>query len=621
MRRALAIAVVAGLALLACSGVKVDDGTEATSTTALRPPAPTTTAPIELAAGQVLHHIGTTFQYGAFLVTIGDAVYDKAEGTLFIGARFRNLSSQWAQPETAAALTTGGTEYPLFGVVVDVPPARSADVTITVESLPADPAPAGTIAWGRPDRDQPVIALAGNGAGKNLFRPTPLAVDTWAAIGKYGVHVTGAEVLAGALDLNLQADPGQRFLRLTFDEFAARLDPVNGFYPVEHLTLVRPDGETVEGTESSEGFATLSWTAAGGNWIEFPIPADPAGRYELLLSSLSPKGFSTLHPELVERVSAPFRLGALQVAKAVADPTTPRPTLTSLTEVTPGAKAVDVPLDAGVLNVPGFTFTPERLQWDPAAANATVTGTAKYIQTESDDTTGILDTDPQFSFTTLLASGGQFTNCAPDEPPTVPRGRPVEVVLQCPSTYALDPNAVGLLMGPRSTQASSIPLGPKSPVPAYPPAPIDAKITAPKVTAGDWTVQLVSYRVGLLQSAVFATPGRRQLEVRMKITASPSARVSALGLSFTSGKQVFLAGADGYLTQPVADSGLVSYEPGATHEQSVTFSVPDSFTGGDIALVLRSNSEVGEIGFDRFTETTFVAHLAQVGAAKTQGGL
>jgi hypothetical protein len=146
-------------------------------------------------------------------------------------------------------------------------------------------------------------------------------------------------------------------------------------------------------------------------------------------------------------------------------------------------------------------------------------------------------------------------------------------------------------------------------------------VRAAAVTAGDWTVHLTGYRVGLLQTTDPPAPGRRALEVIMDVTASPTAQVKALGLSFRASVQLFVASPNGYMLQAVGYSGLVQFEPGATHRASVTFHVPDSFSAGRRGFVLRGGDETADVTTDVFIETTFAAELGSAAGTKAGGSL
>jgi len=577
---------------------------------------------IELEPDQRAYEIRATFQYDGFLVTVGDGVYDSTDGILRLGLRYENLTGGWSQAPVSAAYTGPGSEdvpLSLFAPLVDVPPRRTVEITAEIESLTEAPDGSSRLAWGRDDRDQPVVAF--DGEHEDLWVPADVAVDTWAGIGRHAVHVTSGRVFAADLAHNVQNDPGLRTLRLTFDTYSLVMDPVNGFHPLEHLTLVQPDGEVVEGSGASEGFVPESWTATSDNWIEFPIDASIEGDYELQLTSQSPSALGSLHPELIEHATTAFSLPAVPPG-AVPDAPPPRPA-----PVPPGDRAdpssaelpepVDLDLDGAVLNVGGFLYEPTHLTWDPETSEAIVTGDVSYVQTVTDETPGgVLDSPPTFSFTAGLDSGTNLYSGSVTSLPEIPEEGTVEVEIEFATVFELDPDDLGLYLGPRSAMVASAPLTPGSSVPAYPPAPTEAAIEADPAVARDWTVTLTGYRTGFLQTAHAATPGRIDLEVFFTVTCGPAATDRSSGLAFGPAAQLFLSSPDGYLVGAVHDSGTLAFEPGETKEMSVTFAVPDNFEPGELGFALRSIDE--RLLPDDFVETTFPALLTG-GAAPTGG--
>jgi hypothetical protein len=591
-----------------CPGVACSGGKSKAHTAATVPR-------LQLGPGQIDHQLDETFQYAGFSVNIGHAVWDQPSRTMLLGVRFINLGDRWNSPDLTASVDVAGQHVPLIAErPQDVPPRLSADFTLAAEGLTADPAPTGVLTWGKDGTSQPHLPL-GPGAPQNAFNPATVSLDGWASIGKYSVHVTGGKVLAGDLDLNAQAPAGKRILRLLFDQWADRLDPVNGFYPVEHLTLTLPDGTTVPGLDSTPGFAPMSWTTKAGNWIEFPVPDPPTGDYRLLLSSLSPKGFSTLRPDLIDRVGMPLHVGALSplpVARGLSPVPVLPPTQRTVLPAAPAPATppgIDEKLAVGAVNVGGFSFAPDRLHWDPAAKIATLDGAATYLETESNPLGGLLSSPPAFSFTEDLASKGQLYTGITEGNTSVDPTRPTPISLRFLNVDDLDPSTATLMIGPRGGAVSTLPLSSDSSVVAYPPAPQFGLISAPPVTAGDWTVTLTAFRVGFLRSDNPPPPGLLDLEVTMRVTVSASATVPALGLSFRPSVQLFRWSDDGYLIQPVSDSGLVQYKPGETHIQSVTYHAPDSVGPGRYGFVLRSNDEVADITITKYVETTFAADL------------
>ncbi len=577
--------------------------------------APTTTA-LLLANGQIEHALNATFQYGAFLITIGDAVYDRAAQAMSLALRMKNIGGHWNMTTYPATLHLHSGDQPMIGNAIDVPPQTTTETTVSFAGVDSDPFTDGSITWGKDDEESPSIQLR-DGQLAHGWRPATIPLDGWATIGKYSVHVTGGQILAGQLDLDAQAAAGQRILRLDFDEFAAVQDPVNGFYPIEHLTLRDPDGNVVDRLESSDGVAPVSWTATAGNWIEFPIPAAIEGDYELLVASLSPKAVGTLHPELIERVALDFNLPVVEAGRAPSTPA-PIPVLSPVTSASTAAKPIDVALTVGSVNVPGFLYTPNHVRWDPVDKTATVDGTATLLTqhpADSADQTaspsaagaaaGLLDIPATFTFSELLVSGGRSFTGIIDGDGTVAPGVPTPISLQFLDVDAFSLDDAALFIGSRGSAASSIPLGKESTVPLYPPEPTTFAIDASPATAGEWTIHPIAYRIGLFDVGADVPPGMRELQIISDVSVSPTAVVKDLGLSFRGSVELFMARSDGYLRQPVADNQLQMYQPGETHRIAVTFLVPDAFRPTRIGLVLRGGDETADVTTDVFPETTF----------------
>ena len=601
------------LAVIALAATSCSDGSSGVR--AVQSQYGSATALLVLQPGQVRHDLNVTFQFGAFQATIGTAVYDPAQQQLIAGVRMHNVGSEWSFVSLASTLRHGTDVTPLLGDSADVPPGAATDLTVSFGSVAADPFTDGsTWVWGDDDEAQAVVNL-GDDTVTGGSLPQDVAIDAWGSLGKYSVHVTGARVLSGDLGLNVPPPPGERVLRVLFDVFTIHQDPVNGFYPIEHLTLTRPDGTTVEGTGSSDGFSPVSWTAQGSNWIDFPVADAVAGDYQLQLASLSPMAMGSLHPELIERTPIALSIPADAIATPAAAPES-SPPIPDLDGPSAPAAPVDVDLAVPPMNVPTMSFQPRHLAWDPATQTALLTGDASVIadpaanvaNPDEDLSGGLLDITPQFSFTHALASAGRFYTGVVNGSVEVPPGPPVPMTIEFDGVDALDPSDIGLYIGARDAAAASVPLTAGSSVIAYPPQPQVNTITAPPVTAGDWTVQLLSYRVGMI-SVTPPPAGQRQLELTFDVTVSPTAHVKALGLAFHPSVQLFLANTDGYLGQAAFDTTLLTFNPGETHRQTVVFNVPDSFVPGTLGLVLRGNDETLDLSADVFVETTFVATL------------
>jgi hypothetical protein len=246
---------------------------------------------------------------------------------------------------------------------------------------------------------------------------------------------------------------------------------------------------------------------------------------------------------------------------------------------------------------------------------ATLDATVTSLLSTTGEKGGLLSSAPTFGLQVALLADGRLVTGLLDGDGTLDEDQPTDVTFEFDGVEQLEPDAAGLYIGPSDGAVSSMPLGPRSNVAASPPPPIAQVVDAPEVVSGDWTVQLKSYRVGLFNPSLRPEVGRRQLEISMTVTASPSAQVKALGLSFSPVYQVLLASGTGYDAAPVADSGLVELQPGQSVDLTVTFDVADTFQGGRTPMVVRSRAEFGEL-IDYWVDTRFVADLTAEAAGE-----
>ena len=621
-------ALLVGLLVVAaaCSG---GGGRQAESEPSSASTAPTTGSVNEstqLDADQTAHSIGVTFQYEAFAITLGTAIYDMSEQKLLIGVRYRNLGNQWFQPNPlVTTLRADGQDLYVEIPLTMVPPGASTDLTAVVRAN-ADPFEGGVILWGRDTERRVIIDLAQRTV-ENGELPIDVRVDTWGSAGRYTIHVNGAHLLTGALGRVVPTPEGERVLRLDYDLFTARYGSFSGFAAEEHLTLRRPDGSVVSPipSDSSEARNPMSWTSIGSNWTEFPVKEPVDGDYELLLT-----GSSTLllvHPELLVRVPIPLRIdvpteAAPTAASAVASDL-PQPALDRDPSQANG-ESLDQDLDIGSVNVPGFTVTPSHLRFDPAMGTVSIDGAVSYIRSEVDNTapgdhpaTGLLSAPPQFAPSVALLSGrtlfyGTFTS-----EPITDRTKPSPITLKFEGIERFALATAVLYLGPSRRAPSTLPLGDDPPLPRYPASIAEGPIEAQPVTAGKWTVTLTSYRLGLFNEYALPDTGELDLEVFFDITVSPSATVPALGHWFTPYRQVFISGATGYLTQPFADGGAGSFQPGQSKRLSAIFHVNDAFQPGPAGFVVRSGNEAEDFAILDFIEVTVPARIGAPAAAPT----
>lgn len=565
--------------------------------------------------GVELQTIDTTFQYGSFIITAGTYFYDPDDQQIRIGVRFNNISSGWAQTDTTSQLEQrDGSIVYLSGDLFEVPPGASVDVTLVGTALADAPSPDATIRWGSASFRQPTFQLDGSG-GEDLWLPVDLGVRGWLQLGKFGIEVSAIELHASTIDLGFQAPPGKRVIRAHVESYTSRGN-TSPFDPRGNLLLRLPDGTEIDATDGAVVGHQLSWTATGGHWADFIVPDDVEGAYELLLGSVPKVGFSTFRPEAIVRRGLRFEVGDIAADEVVASEPLAVPAMGD--SIGEGfGPAFDEELDAGSINVAGYDFRPTALSYEPATQTAELTAVVTPLEQDTseggdDSAAGIasdlLSAAPTFSDRVALVSGGRIALGTVSDGGELDPSEPTELTFTMSMVRTLHLSDVGVYVGPGEGAVSSMPIGPESNVVLWPPAPQERSIEAPEITVGPWTVRLVSYRIGLVDTIHRARPGRRQLEVALDATAASDATSGALGLSFYGHQQLLLASETGYDQGAVTDSGLAEWSPGETKRMTVTFDVADTFGAGRVPFVVRSRAEFGQIT-ENWLETRFVAEL------------
>lgn len=603
MRLLRAVTALVLLISVACTSdaAQVDD-TDAST------PVVSTVPEVELSPGQELRTIARTFQSGRFLVTVGHVVVDRSEKAIHVGLRFENLSERWEAVPGDGILEVDGRElYVFLDSSARIPPGASADVTgrVDVGDSPIDGA---TLVWGRPDETRNRLPLDG-GPPEGFGVAVEVPVDEWGQIGRHAVHVSAAWLHADALRAP-RAETGQHVLRVLFDEYTSASTVVNGFWPVAHLRLRWPDGTEVEPLSGSTGRAPLSWTTSTAMSVDLPVPAEASGDYELLLSSVSRDAFAVFHPDLVERVSLPITIPPLDLGPAATSPLVqlPRPTV-----VPPDpslARAVERDLDVPEVNTPGFVFRATAVRWDPDLATVSLDGLVRLVPPVVPDDGGLLSVPVQFAPTTaLLVDGRVHGGLMSSTIPTVTGDEALPVSFEFPRVDRFDADTAVLVLGEDWMPPSTVPLGPESPLPLDPPAPVERAIDAPEITAGNYVVQLVAYRFGFPRRTDRPPAGWRSLEIIADVTAREVEAPGAFGLGFSARTQLFLTREDGWLQQSEA-SDTVALEPDETARIGATFRVPADWRPGTTTFTVRSLDEITAITRDSWVEVTFTAELA-----------
>lgn len=600
LRAALAVAVLLGT--VACS--KGGDDDSSTSTTQ-----PSLTGPrreLKLGEGQRAKELDESFQYGAFLLTVGTVVWDEADSRVYVGVRYRNLSESWATPQMSFDLAVGDRSAPLLTTVPSIPPGASADVTLDTH-FEESPLEHGDILVGSSSHLRPIVHLDGRPT-EDAVLPASVELDSWVRNGKYAIHVTGAQLLGGRIDGSDQPiDVGQRVLHLTEDTFAVKQDPLNGWFPSEHLQLQAEDGTVIEAVSASKGYAPLSWTAHEDDYVEFLVPEDYAGTYQLQLSSVSTKSFGIVDPATIKRTSVEITIPELTPIEPPVAPPVP------LLPGTSTATAVDQDLPDLQVNVGGFLLTLHHITWDPETEAASIDASVESIA-DAEGTSGL--SSETFYPNAVLIWGGQLAQVRLPGGSVPPEGSvPVELELEHVRDFSLD-DAV-MILGVSSSRPSAVALGADPGYPEWPPIPVSTQVADTTLTADDFTVVVHSYRTGQLQAVAPARPGFMDLEVVFDVTYSAAA---IAGSTFRQQGQVLLSRPDGYLTQATLSSDVVIINPGETKRASALFSVPDTFDGGTIGIVVRSRDEVTDLP-KTFIETLAPLVLPPRGSSPSEGAV
>jgi hypothetical protein len=131
------------------------------------------TVPFALAASQRSVDVGTTFDWGAFRLTIGHAVFDRDLRAIGIGVRVHNTATIWRQTTwPGAEVRSGGTATVVSGPVLDLP--RASRTSPSAEQVTGDLGGSRFPLDGGPTLDRRALdAVATLWADTARFRATP----------------------------------------------------------------------------------------------------------------------------------------------------------------------------------------------------------------------------------------------------------------------------------------------------------------------------------------------------------------------------------------------------------------------------------------------------------------
>ncbi|MBN9139982.1 MAG: hypothetical protein J0H23_04065 [Micrococcales bacterium] len=576
----------------------------------------------QLVDGQHSSKLAASFQYGAFAVTAGYAVYDEVTTTLVVGTRWQNLSDDYATAPSRFGtvklrLASGGE--PASGEAVGwaeswVPPGESADLTFAWRYLPENPLEGGVLTVGDGGERVTTIALA-DGAGEQQLAAREVAVDRWADFGPHAVHVRGALLSAGHLSDNSQADAEHRVLRLALDVWNSTASRV-GWVASDSLALRLPDGTVVK-SRTTPSVREVVWSASEGSWVEFEVPDDALGDYDLLLFREAPGIFG--EPVVGnEAVPIPITVTRADVAPAErpADAELPLPLIEprvpsageggepAPAETPEADRTIEV--EAPAVNAAGCDIQLTGAMFSPSTGRLDLDLAVSYRG--ADDAGGVFSVPPTLTLKTALGFAGRMAGALLQVNGLSSSGAPQRTVLtffDLPSDF--DPADAVLHLGRNARVAfageASPQLGSAQP------------LEAEAASAGEFTIDMQRYRVGYFTSTDLA-PGMVQLQLEYTVTTSSDADHRTL--FFNPTRQVYLSRDDGYVTVPSIDdpTGILQLEVGVPTRVREVFEVPrTSLEAGTIYLLVRSRDETDFPTPEGWLETTIPVVLGGTGSA------
>ncbi len=288
-RRGLAAVALLALAaaLAACGGS--DDKTPAASPTAAQSAASPNTA---ASSSDATVSVDESFWHAGWKATLGDAVYDAAEGTVTIDVGFENLSPNVARFDSQLVLTANGENYAADEAEQDYPEVpgglkgKGAFVFDVDDGFVFDDA---TLIVGNPTNNQATIPIGPSGDALVSLEPVVVAVTGAAVAGPVTLNVTGVEVRADLPEKSSEVAKGKTSIIVSFSATVGSGIPIGqGVLQSENVALTLPDGTSVavrgDGVSGvNELLQGKEGTTILGLSVRFEVPSPARGNYVFIV--------------------------------------------------------------------------------------------------------------------------------------------------------------------------------------------------------------------------------------------------------------------------------------------------------------------------------------------------
>lgn len=240
--------------------------------------------------------INKSVWFGGFKVTLGAAtLHQVTPGSrrVDIDARFENQGGDSVSITGALDLTSAGQHYQVDAASAQLPQVPGQATGSGLLSFDVDrnfSFDDAVVTFGRPAHQQATVPLGSAGRLVTL-QPIPLTVTGSLTSGVFKLDLTGGEIRSDSLTNYVEADSGQRFLRLVFNLSTSKSENFSG----ANLALQLPDGTSVAADDAPVVILDPG-PAQQNQAARFTLKDPTAGHYNLVLvdDSASPPVRATL---------------------------------------------------------------------------------------------------------------------------------------------------------------------------------------------------------------------------------------------------------------------------------------------------------------------------------------